>query len=110
MDRTGTHGTICGADKVNCLNCKHFSEAAETCALSQGMRPPARVIVFGCPAYKNTTDEVLEQHVRSGNLDFSAKPRPAHASIPASIPASVVRIEKSQIAKNLSEWDRDIPF
>lgn len=33
-----------------CLNCFHFEEAVETCKICN-QRPPARVIVEGCPEY-----------------------------------------------------------
>lgn len=33
-----------------CLNCQHFDEPSELCALA-GQRPPARVIAHGCPMY-----------------------------------------------------------
>lgn len=36
--------------KKSCLTCGHFVEKTETCSL-YNMRPPARVIAFGCPAY-----------------------------------------------------------
>jgi hypothetical protein len=40
-----------------CLHCKRFNEAAEVCnGFSPPVRPPARVIVFGCASF----DEVPE--------------------------------------------------
>lgn len=33
-----------------CINCINFDEANELCRLVK-MRPPARVIAFGCPKY-----------------------------------------------------------
>ena len=33
-----------------CLGCGNFNEAAEVCALAS-CRPPARIIVAGCPAF-----------------------------------------------------------
>jgi hypothetical protein len=38
-----------------CLTCTHFNDDTEVCALAEGQRPPARVIVNACPAY---TEEV----------------------------------------------------
>lgn len=34
----------------SCLSCDHFTETTEQCAKA-GMRPPARTIAQGCPAY-----------------------------------------------------------
>lgn len=31
-----------------CINCEHFSEQSEGCALASGQRPPAKIIVTGC--------------------------------------------------------------
>lgn len=36
----------------SCINCKHFTEATELCKLAN-MRPPARVICYGCPQYED---------------------------------------------------------
>ena len=33
-----------------CLSCEHFKEAQEICELYEE-RPPAKVIVIGCPSY-----------------------------------------------------------
>lgn len=90
---------------MSCLTCAHFIEVIEECDLAPKMRPPARVIAYGCPSWKNTNDKDLEHHVRSGNLSFSAKPVPAPASKPA-----FVQSFKSPVAKNLADWDDDIPF
>lgn len=36
----------------SCLNCSHFAEGSgELCTLA-GARPPARVIVHGCPSHE----------------------------------------------------------
>jgi len=64
---------------VSCLDCKNFNEPHEVCTLV-GLRPPVRVIVYRCPSYINATDGIIEHHVRSGNLNFAAKPRPASTS------------------------------
>lgn len=37
----------------NCVNCYHFNEATEICALANGQRPPARVIANGCPKHSD---------------------------------------------------------
>lgn len=34
----------------SCLTCEYFNEKAELCKLAN-QRPPARVIVFGCPKW-----------------------------------------------------------
>ena len=34
-----------------CLGCEFFDEKTEGCAYANGARPPARVIVSGCPEY-----------------------------------------------------------
>lgn len=36
--------------RPTCLNCENFNEPAELCRLA-GQRPPARVIVTGCPKF-----------------------------------------------------------
>jgi hypothetical protein len=35
-----------------CVNCIHFDEPSEVCALA-GQRPPARVIAYGCNSYEH---------------------------------------------------------
>lgn len=42
--------TVCVRAHPSCLWCKHFVEREELCGMA-GMRPPARVLVLGCPAY-----------------------------------------------------------
>jgi hypothetical protein len=37
-------------ERRTCLLCKHFNQITEICALAQ-QRPPARVIVVGCPQH-----------------------------------------------------------
>jgi len=32
----------------SCLNCENFDEKQETCSLTQGKKPPATIVVFGC--------------------------------------------------------------
>lgn len=34
-----------------CLSCEHFNQQTEGCAKANGARPPAKVIVDGCPAW-----------------------------------------------------------
>jgi len=35
-----------------CLDCEHFTEGPDTCGLVHPpARPPARIIVLGCPKY-----------------------------------------------------------
>lgn len=36
--------------RPSCITCENFDEPAEICRLA-GTRPPARVIVAGCPAF-----------------------------------------------------------
>lgn len=38
---------------TTCVVCDHWNQQAETCTKFNGMRPPARVIAFGCPAFEN---------------------------------------------------------
>lgn len=42
---------------VNCLTCSHFDNAedADMCKL-YNMKPPARVVVYGCPSYEDGCD------------------------------------------------------
>lgn len=93
---------------MTCLTCHHFIEVVEECDLAPGQRPPARVIVMGCPSHTHSTEVFLEQQVRSGKLDFTANPRPA----PKSIPASVISYNaaKPKPAMDLDNWNDDIPF
>lgn len=43
---------------ASCITCQHFNEEKETCALAtpEPMRPPARVIAYGCIAYVDNDD------------------------------------------------------
>lgn len=40
----------------SCINCENFDEKNELCKLAK-QRPPARVIVFGCPKWEDK-DEI----------------------------------------------------
>lgn len=35
----------------SCINCENWDEKAEGCTLAGGQRPPAKVVVYGCPAW-----------------------------------------------------------
>lgn len=40
--------------RKSCLSCRWFEENTERCLLSNPMvRPPARVIAYGCPSWDN---------------------------------------------------------
>jgi hypothetical protein len=43
---------------VTCLSCDNFVESSEGCKLSNMMRPPARVIAFGCANYDNLDQDI----------------------------------------------------
>lgn len=109
---------------ASCLTCKHFNEGFEVCTIagSAGARPPARVIAFGCPQYMRQLERPQEHVVNNAqpvpttalptasvqpraNLNFAAKPKPAQAA-----PGGSYTVPKSPIAKNLADWDDDIPF
>lgn len=45
------------ADAFNtCITCKYFDETSEQCSQFK-VRPPARVIAFGCSAYDQDEDK-----------------------------------------------------
>lgn len=69
-----------------CLHCKHFNEPTEVCALG-GVRPPARVITFGCPAFD----------------DGHPKEEPPP---PAPVPAPGPKLS----GRFMNDLDDDIPF
>lgn len=39
----------------SCINCIHFKEN-ETCGITNNIRPPAKIIVFGCDRYCDIQD------------------------------------------------------
>jgi hypothetical protein len=43
---------------ASCVTCKNFNPENEHCGISgpPTMRPPAKVIAFGCPAYADNDD------------------------------------------------------
>lgn len=44
-----------------CMNCKHFDEPKELCTFFKPhSRPPARVIAFGCDAFKDASEAIAE--------------------------------------------------
>lgn len=45
--------TLFGTDR-SCINCLQFDHASETCLLTlpKPQRPPAKIIVQGCPAWE----------------------------------------------------------
>lgn len=38
----------------SCLTCGHFAEGPDQCTLYK-LRPPARIIAYGCESWKNTS-------------------------------------------------------
>lgn len=44
----------------SCLTCDHFREDLETCQHSNhcGVRPPVRVIVYGCALHMNSSEDI----------------------------------------------------
>jgi len=36
----------------SCVHCDHFEQAKEICTLN-GLRPPAKIIAFGCECYED---------------------------------------------------------
>lgn len=41
---------------ASCITCEHFNHEMEGCKIAGGQRPPAKVIAFGCPSYKDNDD------------------------------------------------------
>lgn len=39
----------------SCINCINFREQTEICGLAN-QRPPAKIIVFGCPQYEDKNE------------------------------------------------------
>jgi hypothetical protein len=73
-----------------CMNCHHFDEPSECCAFA-GSRPPARVIAFGCPAFKER-----EQVITVSGTTNPVQDEPAPVKL---VPAL-----------RLMNYDDDIPF
>jgi hypothetical protein len=42
---------------ASCLSCDHFREDNENCQLAN-VRPPARVIAFGCESWENIDEDI----------------------------------------------------
>ena len=40
-----------GSAFQTCITCQHFSEDVEKCSKFENVRPPARVLAFGCSFY-----------------------------------------------------------
>ena len=40
---------------INCLNCINFKVSEEICVLAN-LRPPAKVIAYGCPKWEDKDD------------------------------------------------------
>lgn len=45
---------------ASCVTCTNFDNHEELCNLGQPkpLRPPARIIAFGCPSYNDVSDEI----------------------------------------------------
>lgn len=41
-----------------CITCDKFDSATETCKRTDNMRPPARIIAYGCDEYVYLFDEI----------------------------------------------------
>ena len=46
------HQALMEATKT-CITCDHFDQRGEVCNLYNKMRPPAKIIAFGCDSYEN---------------------------------------------------------
>lgn len=45
---------ICNEGRRTCVNCLHFDDHAEVCTFyTPQMRPPAKVIAFGCKEFQD---------------------------------------------------------
>lgn len=42
----------------SCITCNHFTESTELCSAYGNMRPPARVIAFGCGVKYDDKDDI----------------------------------------------------
>lgn len=90
---------------MTCETCLHLIRPVQVCDLWQSVVIPDHVFPVGCPSYYNTTEAVLEHHVRTGNLQFTPKPKPAQAA-----PGGTYSITRSKKAMDLDNWNDDIPF
>lgn len=41
-----------------CVTCDKFDKGAETCKLTENMRPPAKVIAYGCDRFVHEHDDI----------------------------------------------------
>ena len=41
-----------------CVTCERFDKDNETCKLTEGLRPPAKIIAYGCDSYAFEFDDI----------------------------------------------------